>query len=559
MQSLTSENPPTYTRPSLLLIILVACVLTVLNAIKPVHMDDNVYIAYGVEFIAHPLNPYDFNFGSPNFISANQLLVPPVLPYYLGTGIALLGDNPILFKLWLFPFALLLSGSFYYLFKRFAPGYETNLLWFTVLSPAILPGFNCMLEIPVLALGLTVLVLAFESIEKSSISLTILSGLILGLAIETKYTALITLATIFWLYLINRRIFQGIAVVFVALLVFISWEVFIHLSQGQSHFIIHLGQRKGNFIRRCLHLILPLLTQVGGIASVIALMGLLACKVAPRIIIITAALIFLGFASLALIPADFLTLKDSQSGRTWITLSTVIYGLMAILVWGTLGTVVFKLLVTNLTIDNQHHLIDERKLDWFLCTWLMLELMGYFALSPFPAVRRVIGITLVFTFIAARLLSKTQALKESSQHLIQLIICFGISLGVLFYSVDFLDAQASKKIAHDIKHRDWNIAKDNTHWHLTWWGLSYYADKQGLKQLAINQTIPNKGDIISVHNIEELVKDLKMHKELDLELLETVNVGDGFPLRTTSNYYSGRTPMEHNQGPRVSILVYKVR
>ena len=559
MQSLTSENLPTYTRPSLLLIILVACVLTVLNAVKPVHMDDNVYIAYGVEFIAHPLNPYDFNFGSPNFISANQLLVPPVLPYYLGTGIALLGDNPILFKLWLFPFALLLSGSFYYLFKRFAPGYETNLLWFTVLSPAILPGFNCMLEIPVLALGLTALVLAFESIEKSSISLTILSGLILGLAIETKYTALITLATIFWLYLINRRIFQGIAVVFVALLVFISWEVFIHLSQGQSHFIIHLGQRKGNFIRRCLHLILPLLTQVGGIASVIALMGLLACKVAPRIIIITAALIFLGFASLALIPADFLTLKDSQSGRTWITLSTVIYGLMAILVWSTLGTVVFKLLVTNLTIDNQHHLIDERKLDWFLCTWLMLELMGYFALSPFPAVRRVIGITLVFTFIAARLLSKTQALKESSQHLIQLIICFGISLGVLFYSVDFLDAQAAKQIAHEIKHRDWGLTKDNTHWHLTWWGLSYYADKQGLKQLAINQTIPIKDDIISVHNIEELVKDLKMHKELDLELLETVNVGDAFPLRTTSNYYSGRTPMEHNKGPRVSILVYKVR
>ena len=138
------------------------------------------------------------------------------------------------------------------------------------------------------------------------------------------------------------------------------------------------------------------------------------------------------------------------------------------------------------------------------------------------------------------------------------ITIFGVALRVLFYSVDFLDAQAAKQIAHDIKHREWGLTKDNTHWHLTWWGLSYYADKQGLKQLAINQTIPNKGDIISVHNIEELVKDLKMHKELDLELLETVNVGDGFP-RTTSNYYSGRTPMEHNQGPRVSILVYKVR
>jgi len=560
MQSLISGNPPKNKRPfPLLIILLVACVLTGLNAIKPVHMDDNVYIAYGIEFTAHPLNPYDFNFGSPNYISANQLLVPPLLPYYLGAGIALLANNPILFKLWLFPFALLLSGSLYYLFKRFASGYETKLLWFTILSPAVLPGFNCMLEIPVLTLGLTALVLAFESIEKSSISLTILSGLILGLAIETKYTALIPLAAIFCLYLLNKRIFQGITLIFMALLVFISWELFIHLSQGESHFIIHLGQRKGNFIRRCLHLILPLFTQVGGIAAIIALLGMLACKVAPRIILLTAFLILVGFASLAFIPADFFVLKDSQTRRTWLTLSTLVYGMMAALVWGTMGTMVFKLLATKGKTNNENSLINEHHLDLFLCIWLMIELMGYFALSPFPAVRRVIGITLVFTFLAARLLSNTPTLKETSQSLLGPILCFGISLGGLFYSVDFLDALASRQIANDIKHRDWGLAKDNTHWHLTWWGLNYYADQQGLKQLALNQTIPKKGDILSVHNIAELVQDLKNHKELDLELLETVNVCDRFPLRTTSNYYSGRTPMEHNQGPRASILVYKIR
>ncbi len=559
MQKLDSENVQTFTKSSLSLIILVAGVLTILNAVKPVHMDDNVYIFYAGEFIAHPLNPYAFDFGSPNYISANQLLVPPVLPYYLGTGMALLGNKPILFKLWLFPFALLLSGSLYYLFKRFAPGHEAIFLWLSILSPAILPGFNCMLEIPVLALGLTGLALAFESIDKSSIGLTFLNGLILGLAIETKYTALITLAAILCLYLMKRQIFQGLMVVFIALFMFVSWELFIHYSQGQSHFLIHLGQRKGNFIRRCLHLILPLLTQVGGIASVIALMGLVACKVSIRNILTTAFLIFLCFISLALIPMEFLSIKDPQSGRNVLTLSTIIYGLMATLVWGTLCTVVYNLLASNPKNSNENSLFNERQLDWFLCIWLMLELMGYFALSPFPAVRRVIGITLVFTFLSARLLSKTQVFNETTQNLSRLIICFGITLGGLFYSVDFLDAQASKQIAHEIKHRDWNIGKENTHWHLTWWGLSYYADKQGLKQLALNQTIPKKGDIISVHNIDELVRDLKSHKELNLELLETVNVGDKFPLRTTANYYSGRTPMEHNQGPRASILVYKVR
>ena len=140
MQSLTSENPPTYTKPSLLLILLVACVLTVLNAIKPVHMDDNVYIAYAAEFIAHPLNPYDFNFGSPNNISANQLLVPPVLPYYLGSGIALLGDNPILFKLWLFPFPYCFQDRFIIYSNALRLGMKLNFYGSPFYHPRYFPG-----------------------------------------------------------------------------------------------------------------------------------------------------------------------------------------------------------------------------------------------------------------------------------------------------------------------------------------------------------------------------------------------------------------------------------
>lgn len=559
MQSISLDKPKANKPFSILLVIIAAAVLTGLNAIKPLHMDDNVYIVYAEEFIAHPFNPYEFNFGSPYHISANQLLVPPVLPYYLGAGIAIFGNNPILFKLWLFPFALLLSGSLYFLFRRFASGYEIQMLWLTILSPSVLPGFNCMLEIPVLALGLTALVLAFTSIERSSISLTILAGLILGLAIQTKYTALITLAVIICLYLINRKVFQAFIIVFIAMLVFVSWELFIQYSQGESHFLIHLGQRKGNFVRRCLHLVLPLLTQVGGTSVIIALLGLLASKVSPRIILLTAILILLGFMSLALIPPDFLVLKDAKSGRTWLTLSTIIFGMMAVLVWGTMGAVFFKSIVSNAKTNRENSLVNEQYLDWFLCIWLIIELMGYFALSPFPAVRRVIGITLVFTFLAARLLSKTVTLHETSQILSRPIVCLGIGLGLLFYSVDFLDAQASRRIAHDIKHRDWGLSRENTQWHLSWWGLNYYADQQGLKQLRINQNIPQKGDIVFVHNLDELVNYINSQKKLDLELFDTVNVGDRFPLRTTANYYSGRIPIEHNLGTRASILVYKVR
>ncbi|MGO8943135.1 MAG: hypothetical protein ACLQJ7_05625, partial [Syntrophobacteraceae bacterium] len=39
--------------------------LIALNAIKPVHVDDPVYLSYGAEFVRHPLDPYAFRFGSP--------------------------------------------------------------------------------------------------------------------------------------------------------------------------------------------------------------------------------------------------------------------------------------------------------------------------------------------------------------------------------------------------------------------------------------------------------------------------------------------------------------
>src|SRR4051812_7284844 len=89
-------------------VVAASLVLTGLNAIKPLHADDPVYLFYGAEFAHHPLDPYAFHFGSPYFGSpylapANNLLVPPVLPYWLGLGTVLFGDQPVLLKCWLLP------------------------------------------------------------------------------------------------------------------------------------------------------------------------------------------------------------------------------------------------------------------------------------------------------------------------------------------------------------------------------------------------------------------------------------------------------------------------
>ncbi len=556
MSSLISEKITISQPITFFHILMLASLLTGLNALKPVHIDDNVYIIYANEFLNHPLDPYKFNFGSPYSNSANQLLVPPVLTYYLGTGIKLLGNNPILFKLWLLPFGLLLVGALAKLFSRFTPGYEKELLWLTVLSPALLPSFNCMLEIPVLALGLSALVLAFNAIENSSFSMTTFAGITAGLAIETKYTGLIFLAAIFCLYVIKGRNFHAMLMTFMALAVFVSWELFIFFSQGQSHFIIHLGQRKGKFIERCFHLILPLLTQVGGLIPIVATVGLFACKFSSKLIMAITFAIFMGFLSLAVIPPQWISFSNPETGKVFLNLSNLVYGLMAILVWGTLALVLTQLFKMN-SKTIAHSLSSDRQLNWFLVIWLILELGGYFVLSPFPAARRVLGITLVITFLIGRLLSQTTK-PDSSRILIRLLTCAGVTLGTIFFTSDFLDAKANQNAAKSLAQKDWNLQPNNTHWHLTWWGLNYYADQVGLKQLILNQTLPIKGDIISAQDNEEILNELKKLTEIKLSLIEEMVTGDSFPLRTAPHFYGGRTPIEHNLGNRVRVKVFRV-
>ena len=79
-----------------------------------------------------------------------DVLAPPVLPYWWAVAIRLFGRQPWVWKLWLFPFCLILTTSLQAIFRRFAHGLETILLWLTAFSPALLPGINLMLDVPAL-------------------------------------------------------------------------------------------------------------------------------------------------------------------------------------------------------------------------------------------------------------------------------------------------------------------------------------------------------------------------------------------------------------------------
>lgn len=89
-----------------------AVMVTVANAVKPVLVDDTAYLTFARHVAAHPLDPYGgtiywYTAADPKM----EVLAPPVLPYWLGLGIRLFGEHPVVLKLWLFPFVLLLAWA----------------------------------------------------------------------------------------------------------------------------------------------------------------------------------------------------------------------------------------------------------------------------------------------------------------------------------------------------------------------------------------------------------------------------------------------------------------
>src|SRR5579871_952488 len=93
-------------------ILVLAAVLTGLNAAKPLHVDDATFYFNAEQIALHPFDPYGYTMLRwSDAVPALHALATPVLPYWWAAAIRIFGDRPVLWKLWLFPLALIFVAS----------------------------------------------------------------------------------------------------------------------------------------------------------------------------------------------------------------------------------------------------------------------------------------------------------------------------------------------------------------------------------------------------------------------------------------------------------------
>lgn len=525
-----------------------AALLTLLNALKPLHIDDTAYYYYAAHIAEHPLDPYGFEvYWSDRPQPANHVLAPPVLPYWWAAGLRLFGDRPLLWKLWLFPVSVLLVFAMHRLLCRFARGLEWPLLAMTVLSPTLLPSFNLMLDVPALALGLMALALFVGAVRNDSGRQAVLAGLIAGIGTETKYTAFLVPCVLLHYAGVYRRPRLGLIAAATTGACFAAWETAVALRYGESHFLYHWRHGPNGF-GRLLHLTPPLVGILGGAAPAVGLLALAALRAPRRAVIGLGVLLGVGYLLLACVPeAEAVFLRDPASGKPRLTLNNLLVGPAGLLVCGAVAAVAAGLRPLRW---------PRGRADRFLVLWLALELAGYYALTPYAATRRVLGVTLVATLLAGRLAAVT-CRAAPRRWLVHGCVAASVALGLAFYAADYRDALAARRAVEEAVRWVRQREPETPIWYAGHWGFQFYAERAGLKPVFKDDPRPRPGDWLVLPDPRMALRPCP----IDVECAEesaTVGATDRFGLRVSPSYYSGNTALEHQEGPRFEAHVYRL-
>lgn len=509
-------------------------------------IDDPAYLALARHIARHPLDPYGFDqfwYDKPQ--PAIEVLAPPVFPYYLAAAIRWLGDDPILLKLSLFPWILLLVLSLRSLLRRLQRSPTLPVVGAVVGSPFVLPAINFMLDVPAWALSCTAVALFWRGLEARHLVSTLLSALTAGLATQTKYSALVLPGVLMGMAILQRQITRGMLVGGIAAAIFVAWECFTAQRYGESHFLLALHQSSSD-MRERLATGVYFLRILGGVGMPIVF-GVLAGLGSHRGILVSAGVAWL-------VTMFGLTLASDRTHSVWQpdTRSPGFGIHRAVLtVWGII--VVASLLAALVRVVRREKVRLIRSYSGQLCLWLLLETTAAWWMSPFPAARRVMGLTTLGMLLAARASRCT-----TSRGSWRVAGSLSLLIGLFFALTDLADSHLEPDAVRSAI--DWIRSQPDSGeiWFVGHWGTQEAALKYGAKPLVPGQSRLRAGDWVLA--APDWVPQPRVRFDgPEWEMPVRVVVNRRWPFRTLPPSYGGDQVIEVWPNPMIELRVYRCR
>jgi hypothetical protein len=529
-----------------------AVALTVAAVLKPILWDEEAYFQFARHIAEHPLDPY----GAPIWILGRTtdglyLLAPPVLLYWWAGAMALFGPDVSLTAIGLFPFAAAYTISFHSLACRFAPALALPLTVMATLSAWGLVTISYMLDFPAVALGLAAVALFIAGAGRGARGLVVAAGIVAGLALQTKYNAAAAVGAILLWGLFARRFVDAAVAAAAASLVFCAIESLIYLKYGHSHFVIHFfgapltSNGLVREISRLRGLFYAAFQNSGPLA--VGVLLLMPIALGSRQYAMMANTVFVvaafGLAAVGL---------DRVLGYV-IPCATPERMPMMLTMSGLLGVALVLQVARLIAVPARRKVPFGDRDAWFLPAWLAIEIAVYFAMSPFPAARRmgeIVAVTLLFAGRAV-VSVEPQAARRAFVHLAGAVnaIC-----GLTMLAISLVDGRNVEATA-DAAAAFMRANPGGEAWQLSTLAFAHYFDATGIRRVNLATTTLRTGDLIATDAFD--TDRMKMLEAAGLQPLATIRAGLNLGVSVSTSFYRAQDPWFAASDTRPALAVLR--
>jgi Dolichyl-phosphate-mannose-protein mannosyltransferase len=548
----------------------IVCALVLLTTLpfagKAAHIDDVYFLEIAENVLRDPLRPFagavaleDIDYRV--FASAGRcpdtfasMSHPPLVPYVMALIARAAGEfREVPLHLGFDLFALGAAFAMYDLAKRFTPRplLTTVLL---VSSPIFVLGAQgLMTDMPALALSLGSLALFIRGMDQPRGRLILPSGVVAGLAVVTRYSAVGTVALMCAYSIVRGRARRAWPALLGAVLVLGLWAAQNLAVHGELHVVASARHYHLFYAGRSFDwegLLKNALGDLGGLGgtSFAAAALLLATGLERR------AMVFgLGVFSAAMVfvarPAGLERLELYSTLDVIEVATAFASGLLL---------VVEALWPSPPTRDS----VPGGRFDSaFLVGWLALELAGSLLLLPFGTARYMLPVLPPLWLLLVRRFGRRE---WSGRRRLgaSLVVSQALALSLVMAVADADLADDYRALAVSLR----ETYPRRTLWYVGEWGFRFYMDREGGRYLTSSNDRPQPGDLIvrpAIAGMHEMSPALAQRTVL----LRDIRLDDRWPIRLMSfhakaGYYShhwGYLPWAISRAPVEDVRIFEVR
>jgi hypothetical protein len=453
---------------------------------KPLHIDDAADLQYVDQVRSRPSDPYGFRLDwdeGPH--SAYENYHPPLKYYYHALWLQVFPRSEWSLHVSYLPFVAITAVSVMWLAQRFrCPPLTLTALW--MLGPGYLPGQNAMLDVPVMALGLAATALFIRAVDRDRLGQVVLSGVLLGVALLTKYSAVVYLPVWAVYVALYGRIGHWVGPL-AALVVIGVWCVATAFRYGSPHPTILLTGVAGHVGRQLAigPRILSALVFLGGSM--------------PLAILCVCVWHRSGFVAVAAIASAALVFWLSPPRRRVVEVSAELSPSNSVW-WCWLAATGFSVLfVAGRYIFAARLRVgptaSSRHDDYWLVVWLVLAIAANVFGSPFLAMRRVVEASLPGWLLVLRRSESTPS--TAAQWVTRMAVVMTVGVGYLVALADWELATAYRRFAAQLANSRQSSGGPAI-WSHGYWGWWHYARGVGLAHYQWGGAEPATGEVFVV-------------------------------------------------------------